>query len=89
MADKISTRKNLIRALIQKDKDMIKAALGIEKPKKFLVLNHIDGKTYFRDKTSLGFYGREMKAKEVEDMIQGLKVDFSLTIIHVNYKARK
>lgn len=94
MADNVSNRNALIRALIQKDKDMIKAALGFEKPKKFLVLYHEDDKIYYNKNSALGLHSEkdieeEITEKEVKELVQRLEVEFNLTIINVCYGVRE
>jgi hypothetical protein len=94
MADYVSNRNALIRALIQKDKDMIKAALGFEKPKKFLVLYHEDDKIYYNKNLALGLQSgkdieEEISEKEVKELVQRLDIEFNLMVINVKYEVIK
>jgi len=94
MADKVSNKNALIRALIQKDRDMIKTALGFEKPKKFLVLYHENDKIYYNKNLALGLQSEkdieeEISEQEVKDLVQRLDIEFNLMVINVKYEVMK
>lgn len=91
MADKRSSKNILIRALFKKDKTMIKEALFITKPIKFLVFYHKEGKIFLMDNVinSLGSNEetkRELTNDEAEILVNDLSRDYDLRVIDVRYK---